>query len=219
MLRLATYYTPTHAAMCERYVLSRAAGFSDVVAREYEQRCPSGVFKSEGWNACMSDKLDLLLRLPQDGQPTLYVDADVVLMPGLAAWAEERVRAMQFHEIAYSDDVVQWCAGVMLFRSTHQTHRWWRLVADMSDLLDQPDQDVIHALRVNAKRLPVPMSVLPAERVCNWATLGNRTPWQGEAITVPETCVAWHANWTVGVEAKAAMLERVGNLSPPPPKG
>jgi hypothetical protein len=58
------------------------------------------------------------------------------------------------------------------------------------------------------------MSVLPSDRVCNWATLGNRTVWQGEDFTVPDSCVAWHANWTVGIDAKMQMLSRVGNLQP-----
>ena len=213
MLRLATYYTPSHQAMCERFVLSRAAGFSDVVVREYPQRCASGVFKSDGWNACMDDKLDLLMRLPVDGTPTLYVDSDVAILPGLAEWAEDRVRSMEFHEIAYSDDVVQWCAGVMLFRSTAKAHAWWQLLAGLSPIWNLPDQDVIHQLRSQASaqngRLPVPMSVLPPDRICNWATLGNMMPWNGEQFSVPATCVAWHANWVVGVSAKLAMLERV----------
>lgn len=213
MLRLATYYTHTHRDMCERFVLSRAAGFSEVVAREYQQTCPTASFKEAGWNACMMDKLDLLMRLPQDGTPTLYVDADVCLLPGLAEWCGQQIRGMEFHEIAYSDDVVQWCAGVMLFRSTAYTHAWWRLVADMAQLLDQPDQDVIHVLRANAKRLPVPMTVLPGDRVANWATLGHRTPWQGESFKVPETAVVWHANWTIGVEAKLRMLEHVAETT------
>lgn len=208
-MRLLTYYTPTHAEMCRRFVLSRAWAFSEVRSLEYPQTCPTGAFKQEGWNRCMDDKLDAILRLPADGEPTLYVDADVALMPGVCQWAENHVRSMAFDEIAYSDDVVQWCAGVMLFRPTTKTLRWWELVADMSRLLDQPDQDVIHALRANAKRLPVPMSVLPADRVCNWATIGNRTPWQGEPIEVPPSCVAWHANWCIGVDAKMDMLERV----------
>lgn len=213
MLRLATYYTPTHREMCERYVLSRASGFSEVVAREYPQRCPTGAFKQAGWNDCMQDKLDLLLRLPVDGAATLYVDSDVAVLPGLAEWAESRVRSMSFHEIGYSDDVVQWCAGVMLFRSTAKVQAWWRLVADLSPIWNLPDQDVIHQLRgqadAQAGTLPVPMSVLPADRVCNWATLGNLSVWSGEPIAVPETCVAWHANWVVGIDAKLSMLERV----------
>lgn len=213
MLRLATYYTPSHREMCERFVLSRAEGFSKVFFREYPQRCESASFKQPGWNACMLDKLDLLLRLPQDGDVTLYVDADVCLLPGLAKYVDATCRTMKFHEIAYSDDVVQWCAGVMLFRSTPLTHAWWQLVADMAQLLDQPDQDVIHILRSNAKRLPVPMSVMPGSRVANWATIGNTNVWQGQPFDVPETAVAWHANWCVGIEAKLAMLEHVSETT------
>ena len=213
MLRLATYYTPSHREMCERFVLSRAHGFGEVIAREYPQTCETAAFKQAGWNACMQDKLDLLMRLPQDGTLTLYVDSDVCLLPGLAEWCLAHARGMSFHEIAYSDDVIQWCAGVMLFRSTAHTHAWWQLVSNMASLLDQPDQDVIHVLRSNAKRLPVPMTVLPGDRVVNWATIGNRTVWAGESFDVPETAVAWHANWCVGVEAKAAMLDHVAKTT------
>lgn len=212
-MRLATYYTPTHEQMCRRYVLSRAWGFSSVHATKCQQVCPSGAFKSDGWNACMLDKLQCLMRLPVDGEPTLYVDSDVILQPGLAEWCESRIRSMDFDEIAYSDDVVQWCAGVMLFRSTARTQAWWRLIADLSPIWAVPDQDVIHALRMQAKHhngvLPVPMSVLPSERVSNWATIGNRSVWSGEAFDLPEQCVAWHANWTIGVAAKEEMLRRV----------
>ena len=208
-MRLLTYYTPSHADMCRRFVLSRAWAFSEVRAIEYQQTCPTGAFKQPGWNRCMDDKLDALLRLPVDGEPTLYVDSDVILWPGACQWAENHIRGMSFDEIAYSDDVVQWCAGVMLFRPTTKTRRWWELVADMSRLLDQPDQDVIHALRTNAKSLPVPMSVMPSDKVANWATLGNTSVWQGESIAVPKSCYIWHANWCVGVEAKMKMLEQV----------
>ena len=212
-MRLVTYYTDTHAEMCKRYVLSRAWKFDDVQATHCQQRCPTGAFKSDGWNACMLDKLECLLRLPQDGQATLYVDSDVVLMPGLAEWCERAIRDADFDEIQYSDDVVQWCAGVMLFRSTARVHAWWRMIADLSPVWKLPDQDVIHQLRMQSEQmrgtLPVPMSEIPGDVVSNWATIGNRSVWSGEAFTVPPTCLAWHANWCVGVEAKAEMLRRV----------
>lgn len=212
-MRLVTYYTPTHYDMCRTYVLSRAWKFAEVRATEYQQRCPSGAFKHDGWNACMLDKLDCLLRLPMDGQATLYVDSDVVLMPGLHEWCERQVADMDFDGVAYSDEVIQWCAGVMLFRSTAKTHAWWRLIADLSPIWNAPDQDVIHAIRSQCSerggRMPLPMHVLPSDRVCNWATAGNMSVWSGEAFDVPASCVAWHANWTIGVDAKAEMLRRV----------
>ena len=112
-----------------------------------------------------------------------------------------------------TDDVIQWCAGVMLFRSTQAVHDWWRLVLDMSRLLDMPDQETIAVLRGNAKRLPLPMSVLPADKVANWGTLGNREPWKGEPFTVPASAVVWHANWTIGIESKMAMLRAAASQS------
>ena len=212
-MRLVTYYTDTHAEMCRTYVLSRAWKFDDVQATHCPQRCPTGAFKSDGWNACMLDKIECLLKLPQDGQATLYVDSDVVLMPGLAEWCEQAIRNSDFDEIQYSDDVVQWCAGVMLFRSTAKVHAWWRLIADLSPVWQLPDQDVIHQLRIQSEQmrgsLPVPMSDIPGSVVSNWATIGNRSVWNGEAFTVPPSCLAWHANWCVGVEAKSEMLRRV----------
>jgi hypothetical protein len=212
-MRLVTYFTDTHEEMCRRYVLSRAWKFEEVRSTRCEQKCQTGTFKSTGWNDCMLDKLDCLLRLPQDGQPTLYVDADVVLMPGLAEWCERAIRDAAFDEILYSDDVVQWCAGVMLFRSTAKVQAWWRLVADLSPIWKLPDQDVIHQLRTQARgqggTLPVPMSVMPRDLVSNWATIGNTTVWSGQPFDVPATCLAWHANWCVGVDAKMEMLRRV----------
>lgn len=212
-MRLVTYYTDTHADICKRYVLSRAWKFTDVRATHCQQKCPTGAFKSDGWDACMLDKLDCLMRLPQDGEVTLYVDSDVVLMPGLAAWCEQTMRNADFDALLYSDDVVQWCAGVMLFRSTAKVAAWWRLVADLSPIWRLPDQDVIHQLRVQARErggvLSLPMSSMPGDVIANWATIGNRSVWQGEAFDVPATCLAWHANWCVGVDAKAEMLRRV----------
>ena len=212
-MRLVTYYTPSHYEMCRRYVLSRAWKFKEVRSTEYGQQCPTGAFKSAGWNACMMDKLACLMSIPMDGEVTLYVDSDVVLMPGLQEWCERQSAEMAFDEIAYSDDVVQWCAGVMLFRPTSKTHAWWRLIADMSHIWNLPDQDVIHTIRAQCAerggQLPVPMRVLPSDRVCNWATVGNTTVWSGEAFDVPKSCVAWHANWTIGVPVKEEMLLRV----------
>ena len=212
-MRLVTYYTPSHQNMCERFVLGRAYGFEEVRSTRCEQRCPTGSFKQQGWNECMLDKLDCLLSLPADGEPTLYVDSDVALMPGLREWAGSYIDLMPHDAIAYSDDVVQWCAGVMLFRSTAKTHAWWRLVADLTPIWNAPDQDVIHALRAQSAdrkgSLPVPMHVMPGDVVSNWATVGNMSVWKGDAFDVPASCLAWHANWTVGVAAKEEMLRRV----------
>ena len=216
MLRLVTYYTPSHAAMCRRFVLSRAWGFDERRPSRFEQTCPTGAFKTDGWNVCMLDKLRCLMALPEDGMPTVYVDSDVALLRGFSEWCETVFEELPGSAVAFADDVVQWCAGVMLFRTTPAVQGFWRLLADLSPIWNLPDQDIIHQLRGQVTQtggtLPIVPRVLPPDRVCNWATVNAPTvpqPWDGEPFVVPESCVAWHANWTIGVERKMRMLEGV----------
>lgn len=216
MLRLVTYYTPSHYDMCKRFVLLRATEFDEVVASRYSQTCITGAFKESGWNTCMLDKLNCLMAIPADGKPTVYVDADVAIMPGFAEWCRQAVRSMPEDTIAFADDILQACAGVMLYRSTPTVHDWWQLLALMSPVWNLPDQDVIHHLRHQVKqaggRLPITIGSIPGDIVSNWATVNAPRippPWTGESFVVPETCLAWHANWVVGIDLKMQMLERV----------
>jgi hypothetical protein len=216
MLRIVSYYTPSHKEMCQRFVMSRAYDFHERRFSAFEQTCPTGEFKSSGWNDCMLDKLRCLLSLPCDGMPTLYVDADVALMPGLHDWLSSYVDQLDQADIAFSDDVVQWCAGIMVFRSVSPVLEFFRTVAHMSGVLNLPDQDVIHHLRAWAQStggvLPIRPRLLPREVFCNWATVNAPTvpaPWDGQGFVLPATCLAWHANWTIGIDNKMRMLDRV----------
>ena len=215
-MRLLTYYTDSHAEMCQRFVLDRATGF-DVIAKHYPQRCETGAFKSNGWNECMMDKLDAILSLPVDGEPVVYVDSDVVLLPGFLEFASVVGGAVSQRAcVFFSDDVIQWCAGVMVFSMTREVHDFFRLVASLSPVWGLPDQDVIANLRAQCEQakgvFPVSTMVLRPDLVCNWATVCRPTvpaPWDGESFVVPDTCVAWHANWTIGIDRKMDMLTKV----------
>lgn len=216
MLRLVTYYTPSHEDMCRRFVIQRSSKFHECRYIKVGQTCPTGEFHSEGWNDCMLDKLRTLINLPTDGMPTVYVDADVALFPGLHEWLVEYVEQLGPADVAFSDDVLQWCAGIMVFRCTTQVREFWQTLAHMSELWNLPDQEVIHHMRVQCVdrqgTFPVRPLVLPPERFCNWATVNAptiRPPWDGEPFDVPSTCLAWHANWTIGIANKLRMLERV----------
>jgi len=216
LLRLVTYHTPSHEAMCKEFVIDRAYWFADITNHAAPQTCPSGSFKTAGWNACMEDKLKCLLDVPTDNEPTVYVDADVVLLPGFHEWCRTVFKTLPSNGVMFGDDVIQWCAGVMLFRANNVTREWWKLLLELSRIWCLPDQDVIHQLRAQASQtggtLPIQAFVAPHDVIANWATVNMPavpSPWAGEQFLVPPTCLAWHANWTVGIENKTAMLRRV----------
>ena len=229
MLRLITYTTPSHAEMCKRFVLDRASGFGDVICGEYPQTCKSGRFKQPGWNACMDDKLHALLRLPTDDVRTVYVDSDVILLDSFADFVAEKFDTMKTNELAFADDIVQWCCGVMLFRSTKRLRKFFKAVAYVAKMFAAPDQDIIHFFRQNSPKFPLPVSVLDREKVCNWATVSSVDTaeakatfgvevlkhgclWEGQQIVAPDQMVAYHANFCVGVEAKMLMLSQIEEI-------
>lgn len=226
MLRLITYTTPSHAEMCRRFVLNRAKGFGEVICGEYPQKCATGRFKHPGWNACINDKLHALLRLPTDDVRTVYVDADVILLDGFAAFVAGKFDRMESDEISFSDDILQWCCGVMMFRSTKRIQEFFEFVLYASKMFDAPDQEIIHFFRHEGKNFPLPASVLDRKKICNWATVSSLDTaegretfsakvlkenylWEGQQIVAPDEMVAYHANFCNGVENKMQMLLQI----------
>lgn len=211
---IATYCTPSHAAMANRFVLGtmHRAGFGGVViCAEEQQLCPSGVFEQPGFREASADKLRFLSGMPADGRAMLFVDADVVLFPGLAEWCEQILADKPDNWIGLQDDVVQWCTGVMLFRRTTAVLDWFRFVYQMCVFADMNDQAGWHALRLAAKNWPVHCETLPQNVIGNYAYMtGGAGVWDGGSLTsLPDGCLLWHANWCVGVERKTRMLELV----------
>lgn len=221
-IRLVSYFTPTHEDMCRRFVMDRSWDFHDRQFLKFGQTCPTGEFKKPGWNECMLDKLKALLSLPTDGMPTLYVDSDVALFPGLCQWLSDNIGHLGPADVAFSNDIAQLCAGIMVFYSTPQVHEFWRTVLHCSRMWNLPDQEVIDQFRMHCDErggaMPINPLVLPSDVFANWATLNAPeipSVWNGEPFELPATCKAWHANWVVGIDRKLQMLEHVtkaGNL-------
>lgn len=212
---ICTYYTPSHAEMAADIRKNyKACGFTDYIEWTAPQSCPSASFKQNGWNICTIKKFKRLSELEPDGTPVLFVDADVAIFPGLADWCLEWLDS---HEscIGFGDDIVQKCTGVILFDRYDHVLDWFRLCYDFGYAMRQNDQDSMAILESAGSQLNVPLPVdlekLPGEVVSNWATLGGKGVWAGEEFHIPETTLLWHANWTVGVESKTKMLERVKN--------
>jgi hypothetical protein len=210
---IATYCSPSHADMANRFVLGtmQRAGFGGVVlCAEEQQLCPSGVFEAAGFREASAEKLRFLASMPADDRPLLFVDADVVLFPGLAEWCESTLEHKPDNWIGLQDDVVQWCTGVLLFRRTRPVLEWFRFVHDLCLFCNMNDQAGWHSLRMSAQNWPVQCEAMPHDVISNYAWVtGGKDVWDGQRFTLPDGCRLWHANWCVSVDRKTHMLEQV----------
>jgi len=209
-VRLITYYTPSHADMAEKYVLPMGKYFEGMTAFTERQICPSAEWKSEKWSEATSDKLRRISELEPDGGLDFFCDADVVFKQELSEWLQITAEAFPESFILYGRDAFDnWCTGVMLFRRTKEVIRWFTAMSVVCQLLNENDQDGIHAVRMSAKKMPFHMGFLNNQVICNLATLGYTSPWKGEPFEVPKSCLLWHANYTLGTGQKGHMLSIV----------
>lgn len=212
---ICTYYTPSHAEMAADIRKNyKACGFTEYMEWTAPQTCETASFKQHGWNSCTIKKFKRLSELEADGTPVLFVDADVAIFPGLADWCVEWLDNNE-GAIGFGDDVVQKCTGVILFDRYDHVMNWFCLCYDFGCALRQNDQDAMAILETAGSQLnvdlPVDLETLPKDIVSNWAAIGGLNVWKGQEFDVPDTTLLWHANWTVGVELKMRMLERVKN--------
>jgi len=212
-MRLVTYASPSHQAMCDRFVISRAeqAGFANTVYAKGDQLCPSARYNSDGFATQMWQKLDLLAMLPA-GERYCYVDADCILFPGLSHWCETWLNGQENDSISLGNDVKEWCMGTIVWQQTEKTAEFWRFLRQLAFMVGCHDQAALHGLRMNSVNWPLSISVLPNTIFANWATYGDHSQkiWQpGQEFVIPEDALCWHANFVVGVESKQTMLEMV----------
>jgi hypothetical protein len=220
-MKLITYASPSHREMCERFVLANCnkAGFDDCVLYETPQVCESGNYNEPGFAEVCQGKLVCLSSI-EIGESVCYVDADCLILPGLAGWCSEWLEnnpATIGHgkDIRRrSDNAGQFCAGTMVFTQTEKTVSWFKFLKMLAWMLDKHDQDALTATLLMAQRYPVSLEFLDNKVFSNWSTSGelSQIVWMGEELIVPESTLCWHANFVVGVEKKIEMLEKVVDI-------
>lgn len=211
MAKLVVFYTDSHAEMAKKYVISRAeiAGFErqNVIKWRGSQHCRSGKYGDEGFADCMLDKLSAL-ELVEIGEKVLYVDADVILNEGLASYVDGL--ELETNQICCQWDDGQLCLGVVVFQQSVATRDWWRFIRQYAMLTNQIDQSAMHRLLLDAKRVPVKLGALPFPAFGNWSHIRkDKSLWDGQDFDLPSDIYLWHANFTLGITNKHAMLEAV----------
>jgi len=211
-MRVLSFVTESHEDMLSRFVVDRleSAGFTNDDKLQVvfgAQVCESGVYGKDGFNECTQDKLKALASVPI-GETCLYTDADVILLPG----CKQMLSKMTVPEdgIACQWDDGQLCLGMVYWIQTRATRKWWRFVRDFARLRGVMDQTAMHMLLLGSVRQPISTVALPLKVFGNWSHVRNdRRLWAGDDFEVPDCCVAWHANFTIGLANKWKMLEQV----------
>jgi DNA-directed RNA polymerase subunit F len=172
------------------------------------QQSATGAFQSDGFQATCLAKVGYILEVLAanlDGEPFIFSDVDVRFYGDPTA---DLMQLFGDSDILFQDDgPAGACTGFMVMRPTPRVLEYWRKVAEWMRETNQMDQDAANRL------LETPFApawgLLP-ERY--WTVGRNGVCWKpGDPVAPPADLMVHHANWTVGIENKLALLEAVKN--------
>jgi len=201
-MKLLTFYSPSHEPLVRRLLASRLEEFS-VVCRQVPQGDSKGSYGARGYKQLVHGKASIIEE--EFTEDLVFADADVVfLRPSLAAFVEDLGDA----ECAFQRDAADACAGLFILRYTQRcralVRSWVEMLATPEYLVESNayDQDALNRL-LRATRFPY--AWLGPRFVNPWTLTGKH--WDGQPLSIPAETVAFHANWCIGVDAKARLLE------------
>ncbi len=199
-MKMVLFYTPSHEPLAQR-LLDSCVGEYRITAARGEQ-LGSGAYHQRHSRATMLEKLKVVRR--EAGEDFLLADADIVfLKPSLEQIRKEWERFDCLFQFDRS-----YCAGFFVMRSN----------AACLGLLDRCIAEVQCDLQNDAHDEQMILNrLLPSSGVrygklsrlfANPCTLTGGK-WNGQELEVPPETIAFHANWTVGVENKIKLIDMV----------
>jgi len=231
-VRIYAFYTKSHEGLLNDWFLPSLGDRFDLVLEFHEQECDSGVFMSQGWNAAMLRKADLILRAIEEnpGEIFVYSDVDVQFLDLHEAGVRELIgkRDMLIQQESPSWTV---CPGFFIARANKRTRALWQQIK--RELAVQQDKDDQRLLNMFLFRGGIAARIMNklGVRKGPWYPNALRLKWQylpqtfyspgiqqgkvwrpGQALCLPRDMVLHHASWTLGVENKIAQLDYVREL-------
>lgn len=202
-MNIYTHATPSHYPLLDLLKASmKRLGMKPPRVALSSEQAEEGRYFAEGWSNAMASKTKTVVNaINAGGEPYfLFVDADVVFIqdpaPVLKGYLDKHGWDVAF---ARDDDDRNACPGMALIRvGANKVRKLYRNVGiDLGCGRATCEQPRLNEL-IRADR-DVSWGFLP-DTFANPMILGNRPL---------NECVAFHANWTVGVEAKRQLMERV----------
>ena len=216
--KLYCMYTPQFETLFEQYFLPSLKDDFEVDVSVYPQDCPTGRFRSDGWEKTMLYKLEMLERAIIEhwgGKIFFYSDIDIIfLKPILEAC------------LTYLDDndfVVQegWpknnlCAGFFVMRGNEKT---LNLITTAHKLLQDKicidDQVAIQTALNYFRQEKIKWKLLPSNQFPNGRRVlkSNVLLYSEDSeIQLDDSILLFHANCCIGLENKYHFLKRVQEL-------
>jgi hypothetical protein len=211
-LKVYTFYTDSHKKLLEEYFIptfNETNSDLSLEVKKFEQKCSSGNYMSSGWYQIMMNKVDYILSSIDEswGKVFIHADCDIVFFGSIK---EDILQQMEEKDIAAQNDGNEICCGFFACKANEKTKSLFEQVKkEMNEKFnDQQATNKLVKKYVSYKYLN--------ERYYSIYRNTNKKVWEkGVNINekeIPKEMLVYHANWTVGVENKIELMNKVKKI-------
>jgi hypothetical protein len=202
---LLTYYSPSHRRYFENFFKPsfdrHLAEEFELVAVADEQRCKTGLFRSEGWQFMARAKLESILAYLHG-----HLTEDIVMFSDVDVLFFRPIRHLLISElgdadIAFQSDNADFCTGLFVLRNNARVRDLFRQACEVCDRCDQI------AINQVIPQLPIKAKFLSEAFFSIWRTTSGKVWFAHLPIRMPDHPIAvYHANFTSGTGNKMLLL-------------
>jgi hypothetical protein len=219
-MKLYTLYTDSHAVLLNNFFLPSVKKVKNIelIIEHKPQDCASGQYMQNGWLTTMKHKVQYHIKACQiyDDEIFIYSDCDVIFLN--KNLVQSIIDEMGDCDIACQNDVALYnnrdtcCAGFFVCKTNNKTvHLWQSILEHMNSLptnTNEQDQSLLNhyldKIDIKYKTLSHKFFTLARHKPELWDQKNNYFD-----FTIPDDIIAYHANWTHGIENKIALLNYV----------
>lgn len=211
-LKLYTFYTDSHKKLLEEYFLPTFNETNkDLILKikKFEQECSSGNYMSSGWYQIMMKKVDYILESIEEswGEIFIHADCDIIFFGSIK---DDIIKQIEEKDMAAQDDGGEICCGFFACRANEKTKSLFEKVKEeMNEKFnDQQATNKLAKKYVSCKFLD--------ENYYSIYRNTNKKVWNKNISIkekeIPKQMLVYHANWTVGVENKIELINKIKKI-------
>lgn len=210
-MKVITFYSDSHKKIYENYFLNsykEQLSRHKLITKKIDQISPSGEYESEGFDYVMLEKIKFIIESINilEDDLLVYSDCDVQFFGDIEF-------EMGDNDILFQNDYFEGnhCAGFFIAKQNEKVLDFFKEVEKkFTNNIDGKIHDQVIINRILSQGYDrINYSMLPPNKYWTVAFSTGGKPWNGQEITVPDDILVHHANFTVGIENKEFLLEKV----------
>lgn len=204
-MKIYTILSDSHKFLFDEFFLKSLLEFepdAELVTINQKQVCSTGSYYDNGWKESMEQKVDTYLEaVNTNDEFFIWSDVDIQFYDN---FIDTCIRELGSYDIAFQEGVGQeYCAGFFICKINDSTKRFFEYIKKEYHKYSCDQQAINNNIKlINANFL--------SHKFLNISF--QHRQWEGQNIILKEKPILFHANYTVGLQHKIMLLEKINHL-------